>query len=256
MIAKNSDDIIINDSTKSSIKRTSPKKATKEAKTVARLLILSSLLSPIVAFALVGIFYSINSFFIGNMWMFYLFIPFPAASVAFGLFMKTLGIRFKKNIVCGIISLILLLIVGTLPFFFKDKYTKSDKHVLKAEKIIGFDIPEYSYVETHSFDDKISNGYVYYTCKAGFDSKKAEKLEKFIESEDIWFSEIPDSMLEITSPSFYLKSAVDYTLIYNATKGEINIAPTESGIYDFLCIMYDMEKHEMEIVEYKIDYVK
>ena len=44
-----------------------------------------------------------------------------------------------------------------------------------------------------------------------------EKLEEFIESEDIWFSEIPDSILEIKSPSFNLKSAVDYTLIYNQT---------------------------------------
>lgn len=257
MIVKNSDgEIFIDQPSKSPSKYITHKKANKKAKKASKLLILCSILSPIIAIAIVCILKLVNSFFIGNMWIFYFFSPIPALSILFGVLMKQVGIGFKKNIVCGIITLVLLVVVGTLPFFLKDKYTKSDKHVLKAEKIIGFDIPEYSYVETWSCDDKISNGHAYYACEAGFDSEKAQNLEEFIKTEDIWLSVIPDSMLEIVSPSFYLQSDVDYTLIYNETKNEINVAPIESGTYDFLCIMYDMEKHEMEIVEYKIDYVK
>ncbi len=225
-------------------------------KKYSKILFWASLLSPIVALIFVLILWCINSFFVGNMWLFYLFVPFPAASVALGIHTKKRGIKFKKNVVCGIISLVLLLTVGTLSFIIKDKYTRSDKHLLKAEKIIGLDIPSYSDILTHRINIKISNGHVYYVCRAEFDSEKVQELEKSIETEDVWLSEIPDSMLEITSPSFYLKSAVDYTLIYNSTKGEINTVPEESGTYDFISIMYDLSKNEMEIVEYRINFVK
>lgn len=221
----------------------------------SKLLFRLSLSAPVVALGIVLLIWIFNSLFIGNLWVFYLFIPVPVASIIRGIFIKKKGKPYLKNFVGGIVVLSLLIIVGTLSVFLEDRYTKSDKHVKIAEGIIGMDIPKYTRCVTHRIDKGISNGHVLYICNAEFDNKDISPLENEIKSNDKWMKEIPTSLLGVSSPVFYLEKT-DYTIIYNSTLDEINELPDESGRYNFICIMYDSAKNEMEIVEYTLDFVK
>ncbi len=229
----------------------SVKKQDKRSKLLFRL----SLSTPVVALGIVFLIWIFNSLFIGNLWVFYLFIPVPVASIIRGVCIKKKGKPYLKNFVGGIVVLCLLIAVGTLSIFLEDRYTKSDKHVKIAEKIIGMDIPKCTRCVTHKIDKGISNGHVLYICNAEFDNKDITPLENEIKSNDKWMKDIPTSLLGISSPVFYLEKT-DYTIIYNSTLDEINEIPDESGRYNFLCIMYDSTKNEMEIVEYTLDFVK
>ncbi len=53
-----------------------------------------------------------------NMWVFYLFLPIPMASIAVGYILKKKGYKYKKNVISGIIMAILLCIYGSFAFLF------------------------------------------------------------------------------------------------------------------------------------------
>ena len=78
----------------------------------------ASLLSVLGAIALVGAVSAYNGLFIENMWIFYLLIPIPIASVCFGFVLKSRGYKYKKNIIAGIIITLLLCIYGSFSFIF------------------------------------------------------------------------------------------------------------------------------------------
>ena len=53
-----------------------------------------------------------------QMWVFYLFLPIPMASIAVGYILKKKGYKYKKNVISGIIMAILLCIYGSFTFLF------------------------------------------------------------------------------------------------------------------------------------------
>ena len=53
-----------------------------------------------------------------NMWVFFLFLPIPLASVVFGFYLKKKGYRYKKNVIVGWIIAALLCIYGSFTFIF------------------------------------------------------------------------------------------------------------------------------------------
>ena len=53
-----------------------------------------------------------------NMWVFFLFLPVPIASIVFGFYLKKKGYKYKKNVVVGIIMAALLCIYGSFNFIF------------------------------------------------------------------------------------------------------------------------------------------
>lgn len=218
-----------------------------------RNLFLCCVFSPLVALALVLIFWLINTFFFGNMWIFYLFLPFSVLSVLCGKALKKAEGDYKRIFYTGIISTILFICIGSLNFFVKDTYTESDEHVLLVEEIIGMDVSGYSSVKTHRIDKAISNGKVLYVCNAKYKPWSVIELENSMKTDDTWLTSVPDNMLEISSPVFNLEDT-DYIMICNLTTGDVNCLPSESGKYDFLSVSYDLSKNEMEIVEYIIEF--
>lgn len=220
-----------------------------------RNLFFSCVLSPLAAFALVLVFWLINTFFFGNMWIFYLFLPFSVLSVLCGKALKKSGGDYKRILYTGVISTILFVCIGSLSFLVKDTYTESDEHVLMVEEIIGMDVSDYSSVKTHRIDRAISNGKVLYVCNAKYKPWSVIELENSMKTEDTWLTYVPDYMLEISSPVFNLEDT-DYIMICNLTTGDVNRLPSESGKYDFVSVSYDLSENEMEIVEYRIEFSK
>lgn len=57
--------------------------------------------------------------FAGYLWILYLFTPIPLASVAFGYILRKKGLKWKKNVVIGIIFTMLLILYGSFTFLIR-----------------------------------------------------------------------------------------------------------------------------------------
>lgn len=82
-------------------------------KTISNLLFAVTLCMPIAIGPLVGLF---GEDFERDMWILYLLTPIPIASIVYGCVWKAKGRNCKKNIIVGIIVLVLLCIFGSFTF--------------------------------------------------------------------------------------------------------------------------------------------
>lgn len=82
-------------------------------KTISNLLFAVTLCIPIAIGPLVGLF---GEDFERDMWILYLLTPIPIASIVYGCVWKAKGRNCKKNIIVGIIVLVLLCIFGSFTF--------------------------------------------------------------------------------------------------------------------------------------------
>ncbi len=82
-------------------------------KTISNLLFAVTLCTPIAIGPLVGLF---GEDFERDMWILYLLTPIPIASIVFGGVLKKKEYKYKKNIIVGIIVLVLLCIFGSFTF--------------------------------------------------------------------------------------------------------------------------------------------
>jgi len=103
-------------------------------------LFVASIGSILFAISLVGLVTSFNLNFTGNMWIFYLFIPIPVASVLYGFFLKKKGYPYLKNIVVGVIITGLLCIYGSFSFLFPDMSLDGEDPMTTVEQSVETDM--------------------------------------------------------------------------------------------------------------------
>ena len=206
----------------------------------------------------VAILSGINQAMTENMWVFFLFLPVPIASVVFGFYLKKKGYKYKKNVIVGIIMAALLCIYGSFTFIFSDIYSHSDEPIINAEQMLKIDIPEHSRINTQDFTkgtQSFPRGYIYSTSDIYFEDASVEQFEKNIQNNSKWMSDIPNDMIGITSYFCDIQTS-DYYIIYNKDTGEFNKLPSSSGTYVFINVLYNAESNTMKLVEYKIEYTK
>ena len=193
-----------------------------------------------------------------NMWVFFLFLPIPIASIVFGFYLKKKGVKYKKNVIVGFIMAAFLCIYGSFTFIFHDTYSHSDKPILNAEQILNIDIPTHKTINTEDWTrgtQSVPRGYIYSTSDIYFDDASTESFEKNLSDDTKWMSYIPNDMVGITS-YFCDVQTYDYYIIYNKSTKEFNKLPKKSGTYVFINVLYNAENNTMKLVEYKIEYNK
>lgn len=199
-----------------------------------------------------------NHLFTENMWVFFLFVPIPIASIIIGSFLKKKGLKYKKNIIAGIIMSILLCIYGSMAFISGDFYDHSEDYVLKVEDYVNIDIPAAKQINTKDWTDSTSSSSreeSLYECDIYFDSAQVNEFENQIKTDEKWLSVVPNELIGILS-LWSSHQSYDYTLVYNVDTGEYNTLPAETGTYHFICIGYWEEDNKMNIVEYNLQFVK
>ena len=204
----------------------------------------------------VAILSGINQTMPENMWVFFLFLPIPIASIAFGFYLKKKGYKYKKNIIVGFIMAVLLCIYGSFTFIFADVYSHSDEPILNAEQTLNIDIPTHSSINTQDWTkgtQSIPRGYIYSTSDIYFTDTAVEEFEKNLSSDTMWISNIPNDMVGITSYFCDFRTS-DYYIIYNKDTREFNKLPSKSGTYVFINVLYSVEDNTMKLVEYQIEY--
>lgn len=227
-------------------------------KTLSDLLFVASLLSIFGAMTLVGAVSERNNLFVENMWLFFLFLPIPVASVVIGFVLKKKNCKYKKNVIAGIIIAILLGVYGSFSFIFTDVYEHDDEPIIKIEQTIGIDIPMHKQINTQDWTkgtQSVSRGYIRSTSDIYLEESAVEEFEKQIAMDDRWLSTLPNDLIGISSP-FSDSGSYDYYLIYNMETSEYNALPQSSGTFRFINILYNAETKQMRIIEYDMDYVK
>ena len=234
------------------------KKPKDKFKIVSILLFVLSICTIWGALIGVAILSGINQAMTENMWIFFLFLPIPIASIVFGFYLKKKGYKYKKNVIVGFIMAALLCIYGSFTFIFSDIYSHSDEPIINAEQMLNIDIPEHSRINTQDWTkgtQSVPRGYIYSTSDIYFDDAAVEEFEKNLSSDTKWISTIPNDMVGITSYFCDIQTS-DYYIIYNKDTKEFNKLPSESGTYVFINIMYNAESNTMKLVEYQIEYTK
>ena len=234
-------------------------KPSKDAlKVISILLLVLSVCTMAGALLSVAVLTESNQVMTENMWLFFLFLPVPIASVVFGLCLKKKGYKYKKNVIVGVVMAVFLCIYGSFSFIFSGFYSHSDEPILKVEQLLGIDIPAHTRINTQDWTggtQSVPRGYIYSTSDIYFDGDVAEEFEKRLSGDTKWISTIPNDMIGITS-YFCDVQASDYYLIYNKDTKEFNKMPDESGTYVFINILYNAERNTMKLVEYQIEYTK
>ena len=238
-----------------------PKKENRPSPLLKALSILLFILS-VVSFAaaiitqMVLYFRTFDS--VGNMWICFLFLPIPLASVAFGFYLKKRGYSYRMNVIVGLIAAGLLCIYGSFTFLFHNAYSHSDEPILRAEQLLKIDIPDHFQINTPNGSDLseyAQRGSVSSVSEIYFKEDAVEDFEKNLPDDPKWLSKIPGALIGVTS-HYSEKPMYDYFLIYNKSTKEFNKLPDKSGTYEFINLFYDTEHNKMKIVEYSIEYNK
>ncbi len=232
------------------------RKPKDKLKTISILLFVLSICTILGALFGVAILSGINQTMLENMWVFFLFLPIPIASIAFGFYLKKKGYKYKKNVIVGFIMAVLLCIYGSFTFVFANVYSHSDEPILNAEQTLNIDIPTHSSINTQDWTkgtQSIPRGYIYSTSDIYFNDTAVEEFEKNLSSDTKWISNIPNDMVGITSYFCDFRTS-DYYIIYNKDTREFNKLPSKSGTYVFINVLYSVEDNTMKLVEYQIEY--
>ena len=234
------------------------KKPKDKFKTISILLFVLSICTIWGALMGVDILSGINQAMTENMWVFFLFLPIPIASVVFGFYLKKKGYKYKKNVIVGFVMSALLCIYGSFTFIFANVYSHSDEPILNAEQMLNIDIPQHSRINTLDWTkgtQSVPRGYIYSTSDIYFDDATVEQFEKNLSSDTKWIPDIPNDMIGITSYFCDIQTS-DYYIIYNKDTKEFNKLPRQSGTYVFINILYNAESNTMKLVEYQIELTK
>lgn len=227
-------------------------------KTISIVLFVASIASIFLALSLMTALSDTTSIIPDKMWVLYLFMPIPIASLLFGIFVKHNGCRYKKNIVIGIIMTVILGIYGSFTFAFNDLYSHDDGPIISAEKALNIDIPTHKSINTYNYEDGAHFSTLettWYFSDIYFDEDAVESFEKALAEDSRWISALPNNLIGIAS--YYCDPAEDcYYIIYNKTTGEFNQLPDKSGSYEFINVVYDVEANSMKLIEYQLEYVE
>lgn len=243
---------------KSTPDRVEEKKPKDGLITCSVLLFVLSICTVLGALLGVAILSGINRTTNENMWVFFLFLPIPIASIVLGFFLKKKGYKYKKNVIVGFIMAALLCIYGSFSFIFDDMFSHSDEPIVNAEQMLSIDIPQHSRINTQDWTkgtQTVPRGYIYSTSDIYFDDAAVEEFEKELPNDTKWLSDIPNDMAGITSYFCDVQTS-DYYIIYNKDTQEFNKLPSASGTYMFINVLYNAESNTMKLVEYRMEYTK
>lgn len=195
-----------------------------------------------------------TSLVIEQMWKFFLFTPIPIASIVFGIWQKRKGFCVKKNIVVGIIMLVIFCIYGMFPVFFRNSYTSDYSVIINLEENTGIDFPDSGEIST-SLIPEISDGgnlHSYNVSMVTYSKKDAESFFENVKKDERWIEKVQSGLIGCL-PFGITDDSYDYYLLYNLDTNEVNTMPAETGKYNFAFFGYNSEDGVLKAEEYLIE---
>ena len=179
----------------------------------------------------------------------YLF-PIPILSLILGIIYSKKGLNYKKNIIVGIIALILIFIQVLFPPLDYDPYDYS--RVMEISKEISVNFPDDGECAITLFDREKYNSEAYiYMMGSIYVKESFNEFLNEIESNKNWIKKL-DNKLSTLVP-FGAPKKDDYFLIYNVTLNEYNTVPeNEKDGFIFYYLSYNIDKKEIYIAKLEI----
>ena len=196
-------------------------------------------------------------FITDRMWIFFLFLPIPLASLLLSFYLKHKGYRYMKNLIVGLIMIALLCIYGSFTFVFSDIISHEDAPILRVEEKRGIDIPKHKWINTTKLFDEAPNKreLTKSTSDVYFEKEVSDSFEKALADDPRWLSSLSTGLIGLATDQKDPESA-DYFLLYNEQTGEFNTVPKEEGVYRFINLFYDCDDDVLYLVEYELEYKK
>jgi hypothetical protein len=209
-----------------------------------------------------------------NAWMFFLFLPIPLASLILGIIYKRKGLKTTKNIVAGVIFIILLCAYGAFTSLFSGFYSHDPSYIDSIAQEVRFPLPDRGSVTTQNMkpdsgrnagnssarqtssasgDRSVNNGAEYDSLSKVelTDKKQTADFEKSLRGSKCWVTSLNTSLSSIVPMFFSVQSSdFDYYMVYNATLGTYNTVPATAGNCRYVFIAYSGKKDQMLIGEY------
>lgn len=128
-----------------------PPRAKTKCHILSIILFIASILSLFFAIGTVGAVTAYNQSFNANMWLFFLYLPIPIASIVFYSVLKRRGIVFKKNLIVGIIMSAFLCIYGSFVLF-PEQMSVNEEYEASVEQILAEDYSEPDVIKIFSLE--------------------------------------------------------------------------------------------------------
>ena len=186
-------------------------------KTIRILLVICSIASFMVSFAVVTEVGDVESFNTLGMaryiWIMYLFIPIPLASVIFGFISRKNGERHKVNIIVGFICMFILICFASMNFLVNDDKTIiDDSYILSVEEKLNIELPDNMKVQTD-----LNYEYIITYAKINDNSTKIS-FEASIKNNELWKQTLSAKVKGLIPINIQVDlMGCDYYLIYNET---------------------------------------
>ncbi len=182
-----------------------------------------------------------------SMWVMFLFLPIPISSVVLGFVLKKKGLKFKKNIVVGVIACALLCVFGCFTFIFAD--ISDALRLVQSE--MNIQLPEHGYGVTNEVAVRDREKYDGLTmCEISF---APEGTAEFAETMDErWLTELSSELngLLAVNPRDY---SATHLLVYNADTKAYNKTPERDGEYSMVLMLFSQYSDRLYVFEY--DYI-
>lgn len=184
-------------------------------------------------------------------WAFSAFLLIPFASIAMGIYLQRKGKRALKNIVIGIIVIVLLVMQGisTHTWGINEKEAL-EEYFLSVETCFDMDFPGME--QFFSYSSSINNGPEIPVNLVKFDPDSCAEFESQLSQDSRWLEELPAELVIYSGGAIGKNAETDYILLYNATTGAFNSIPKEPGMYRFLFVCYEIDTHCMRISDYTL----
>ncbi len=175
---------------------------------------------------------------------FHYFLPIPLLSIIAGILLNKNKIRNKRNIICGVIIGLIMLVYGLFPTFFGNIGNSLDS----MEAQLGFEFPQTVGMNYHQTTD-ISGG-KQTVITLSFVESVANDFEEFMKDDRRWEKGSNDIFTKII-PEDSVNFPADFFLLYNKETSEFGKVPENDGQYQFIYIAYSSEMNVAYVYEYQ-----
>ncbi len=181
------------------------------------------------------------------LWVMFLFLPIPIFSVVLGLVLKRKGMKYKKNIIVGIIMCCTLCLYGS----FTSSFTDMNSALITVKDEMNVDLPIYnSYMIITSVAPKnvaTMKNFSIAEMSFSFD----DTVTFYNSLDERWLSEFPEEFEEIFAVD-EREYMADFCLLYNVDTKEYNTVPAKGGEYDMILLMFSKYTGYLHIVNYRL----
>lgn len=195
-----------------------------------------------------------NALFIKNIWVFWLWIPIPLLSMAFGI---KYGRKTMVNRVTGAIMAGVLFVFGCLCFL--PNMEPEYETIFRYQTIASVPLPENGELTEFTSETYFSENIMNMTkTDAYFEKEEAKEFGRMVEENEMWISddELRKTDLFVRLPMPLMSWEDVSYLIYNETTGEYNCLPETDGQYKMCVMMYNVSEGHLEINEYDYTYIQ